>query len=114
MLQRSLNHAREYTHITDEKIEIILAYRKSFLDDNGRTRVKSHVDNFDVSMGTYDPAQVADLINILDPLVHIINLEQVRLYDGIIFIQDSNGPKTSTIQKKRLLGHLNYKDYKLK
>ena len=31
----------------------------------------------------------------------IVNLEQVGLYrDGIIFILDSNGPKTSNIKKK--------------
>ena len=65
--------------------------------------MKSHSDNFDVTMGTYDSAHVADLIGIyiMDMLGRIDNLEQVRLYrdDGIIFIPDSNGPKTSKIQK---------------
>ena len=55
-------------------------------------------------MGAYDSAQVADLIGIyiLDTLGRIINLEQVGLYrdDGIIFIPDNNGPKTSNIQNK--------------
>ena len=46
--------------ITDEKIEIILACRKSILSNNRRTWVKSHVDNFDVPMGAYDSAQVPD------------------------------------------------------
>ena len=62
-----------------------------------------HVDNFDVLMGAYDLAQVADLIGIyiLYTLGRIVNLEQVELYqdDGIIFIPDSNSPKTSKIQK---------------
>ena len=41
-------------------------------------------------------------IYILDTLGRIVNLEQVGLYwyDGIIYIPDSNGPKTSSIQKK--------------
>ena len=64
--------------------------------------MKSHVDNFDMPMGAYGSAQVADLIGtyILDTLGRIINLEPVGLYqdDGIIFIPDSNGPKTSKIQ----------------
>ena len=51
----------------------------------------------------HSSAQVADLIGIyiLDTLGRIVNLEQVELYwdDGIIFIPDSNGPKTSNIQK---------------
>ena len=102
MLLNSLKNTREYTDIADEEIEIIQACRKSILSDNRRTWVKSHVDNFDVPLGAYDSAQVADLIGIciLDTLCRIVNLEQVGLYrdDGIIFIPDSNGPKTSKIQ----------------
>ena len=53
-------------------------------------------------MGAYVSAQVADLIGIyiLDTLGGIVHLEQMGLnrYDGIIFILDSNGPKTSKIQ----------------
>ena len=104
LLLKYQNHAKEYTDITDEEIEIILAYRKSILTDNRRTFVKSHEDNFDVPMDIYDSAQVADSIGIyvLDTLGHIVNLEQVGLYrdDKIIFIPDSNGLKTSKIQKK--------------
>ena len=40
-------------------------------------------------------------IYILDMLGRIVNLKLVGLYrdDGIIFIPDSNGPKTSKIHK---------------
>ena len=74
-------YAREYTDISDEEIEIILAYRKSILTDSRRISVKSHVDNFDVPMGAYDSAQVDNLIEIyiLDTLDSIVNLEQVGL-----------------------------------
>ena len=54
-------------------------------------------------MGAYDSAQVADLIEIyiLDTLGRIVNLEQVGLFrdDRLNFIPNSNGPKTSKIQK---------------
>ena len=104
LLVRSLNHAWEYMDIPEEEIEIILASRKSVLSESRRSWVKSHVDNFDVSMGAYDSAQVADLVGIyiIDTLGRIVNLEQVGLYrdDGIIYIPESNGPKTSSIQKK--------------
>ena len=65
---------------------------KSILSDNHRTRVKSHVDNFNVPIGIY----------IYDMFGRIVNLEQMGFYqdDRIIFIPDSNGPKTSEIQKK--------------
>ena len=101
LLVRSFNHAREYTEVTEEEIEIILASRKTVLSDNRRSWVKSYVDNFDVSMGAYDSAQVADLVGIyiLDTLGRIVNSQQVGLYrvDGIIYIPDSNDPKTSSI-----------------
>ena len=104
LLVKSLNHVRENTDITEEQVEIILACRKSVLSDNRTTWVKSHVENFDVPTGAYDTAQVADLVGIyiLDTLSRIVNVEQVRLYryDGIIYISESNGPKTSSIQKK--------------
>ena len=64
LLLKSLNYKREYMDITDEEIEIILACRKSILTDSRRTCVKSHVDNFDIPMGAYSLAQVADLIGI--------------------------------------------------
>ena len=55
-------------------------------------------------MGAYDSAQVVDLVGIyiLDTLGRIVNSKQVGLFsrDGIIQIRDSNGPKTSSIQKK--------------
>ena len=77
-----MNHVREYTDITDEEIEIILACRKSVLSNNHRTLVKSHVDKFNVPIGAYDSAQVADLVGIyiLDMLGRIVNLEQVGFY----------------------------------
>ena len=85
------------------KYKLFLACRKSILAYNRRTWVKSHVDNCGVPTGTYDSAQVADLIGIyiLDTLGCIVNLEQVGLYrdDRISFIPDSNIPKTSKIQK---------------
>ena len=81
LLVRSLNHAREYTDITEEEIEIILASRKSVLSDSRRSWVKSHVDNFDIPMGAYDSAQVANLVGIyiLDTLGRIVNSAQVGL-----------------------------------
>ena len=58
------------------------------------------MENFDVPMGAYDTAKVADLVGIyiLNTLVCIVNLEQMGLYQdgGIIF--------TRTVRVPRLLG----------
>ena len=37
LLVKSLNHARKYTDITEEAVEIILASRKSVLSDSRRS-----------------------------------------------------------------------------
>ena len=50
-----------YTDIIDKEIEII---RKSILANNPRTWVKSYVNSFELPMGAYDSAQVADLVRI--------------------------------------------------
>ena len=54
-----------------------------------KRRNKNHVDNFDVSMGAYDSAEVVDTLGC------IVNLEQVGLYqkDGFIFILDSTASR---------------------
>ena len=62
--------------------------------------------------GGYDSSQIADLVGlyILHILNRIINSDQVGPYrdDGIMYIPNSNGPNSSSIQKKvrafKLLG----------
>ena len=60
--------------------------------------------NFDVPMGGYDSSQIADLVGlyILHILNRIIISDQVGLYqdDGIMYILNSNGPNSFSIQKK--------------
>ena len=66
--------------------------------------VKTGLDNFDIPMGGYDSAQIADLVSlyILDTLSRIVDLLQIGLNhdDGILYIPNSDGPKCLSIQKK--------------
>ena len=100
----SINYARKYIDITVEQYEIILACRKTVLKNNDSTWVKNGLDNFDVPMGGYDSSQIADLVGlyILDILTRIISPQQVGLYrdDGLLYIPNSNGPLSSSIQKR--------------
>ena len=104
LLLNSLTHAKTFCDISDEQIQLILACRKSVLNLHNSTWIKNNLDNFDVSMGAYDSSQIADLIGIyiLDTLSRIIELKYIGIYrdDGLIYIPDSNGPKTSNIEKK--------------
>ena len=100
----SINYAKEYIDITKEQFDIILACRKTVLENNGTTWIKSGPMNFDVPMGGYDSSQIADLVGlyILNVQNRFINSEHIGLYrdDGLIYIPNSNGPNTSSIQKK--------------
>ena len=77
-------------NITQVELDNILAYRKSVLINNDVTLVKTWTDNFDVTIGSFDSAQVADLVGIyiLDTLGRITNLNSIVIYqdDGLIFI----------------------------
>ena len=100
----SINYARKYIDITIEQYEIILACRKTVLKNNDSTWVKNGLDNFDVPMGGYDSSQIADLVGlyILNMITRIISPQQVGLYhdDGLLYIPNSNGPLSSSIQKR--------------
>ena len=102
----NINYARKYVGITEEQYEIILAWRKTVLKNNGSTWLKTGSNNFDVLVGAggYDSAQMADLVGlyILDTLCRIISPIQIGLYsiDGLIYISNSDGSRSSSIQKK--------------
>ena len=100
----SINYAKEYIDITKEQYDIILACRKTVFGNNGSTWIKSGPMNFDVPMGGYDSSQIADLVGlyILHVLNRIIKLDHVGSYrdDGLMYIPNSNGANSSSIQKK--------------
>ena len=100
----SINYARKYIDITSEQYEITLACRKTVLKNNDSTWVKNGLDNFDVPMGGYDSSQIADLVGlyILNMLARIISPQQLGLIrdDGLLYILNSNGPLSSSIQKR--------------
>ena len=110
LLVRILNHAWGCTDITEEEIEIILASRITVLSDSRRSWVKSHVDNFDITMGAYDSAQVADLVGIyiLDTLGRIVNLEQVGLTEMTeLFTSQIVTARRPLVYRRTLLGPSN-------
>ena len=74
---------------------------KKLIKNYDSSWIKTGLDNFDVPMGGYDLAQIADLVGlyILNTLTRIIDPIQIRLYhdDGI---PNRDGPRCSSIQKK--------------
>ena len=106
MLMEAIDFAKQHTKVTDEDKEIILHCRKSILRNNGKNWVKKsdYISPFDVAMGSFDSAQVSDLIGlyILNTLSRFIDKKDIGLYrdDGLMIVRESNGPKTNRIHKK--------------
>ena len=75
----SIYYVKNYVEITDEQYQIILAWRKTVLANNDSTKIKTGLDNFDIPMGGYDSAQIADPVGlyILNTLSRTIDLIQI-------------------------------------
>ena len=65
LLDRAKSWAKQFTNITDRDVTIIKHTRKSLLFHQNRAWSKRNSDNtFDVTMGSYDGAEVCELIGL--------------------------------------------------
>ena len=118
LLDKALVFAKIHTTVTPDEEDMIKSCRKSVLFNDGKVWTKKDRD-FDVTMGAQDSAEIAELVGIF--LLKQINsfLTSVGqkchagLYrdDGLIYIENSNGPLISKIEKA--LNHI-FKSNKLK
>ena len=77
--------------------------RKSFLYNEGEPWIKKQSNNFDVTMGSYDGAEVCELIGIfmLSLTGNKYNPNNTRLYrdDGLAVFKNTSGPQSEKIKK---------------
>ena len=104
ILQKSIDFARQHVTIPDEDIEIITHSRKSLLFDNDSPWMKrENKDMFDVTMGSYDGAEVCELVGlyILDVLAQKYNKDQIGLYrdDGLAAFKNISGSTAERTKK---------------
>ena len=65
ILDTAINFAKQYTDISDENLRIIKHCRKSLLYNNHEPWKKKETDScFDLTMGSYDGAEVCELVGI--------------------------------------------------
>ena len=65
LLDQALSWASSLAYISDEGISIIKHTRKSLLFNNGKPWIKNNNSNlFDVTMGTYDGAEICELVGL--------------------------------------------------
>ena len=104
-LNKTIEFAKEHININDDEIRIINHCRKSLLfDTDNNTWKKQRSDSsFDVTMGSYDGAEICELVGIyiLSSLTKEIQKEHSGLYrdDGLIILKKHNGQQTDRKRK---------------
>ena len=101
---KSINYAKQFTSISQKDIDIILHARKSLLFGNGKVWNKKFGDpEFDVTMGSFDGAEICELVGlyILSVLSKKFEKENIGLYrdDGLAYFHGISGPTSDRIRK---------------
>ena len=82
LLMKSLNYARSIEAIDKNVVNITMHSRKSLLFDRDNVWVKKENSNFDVTMGSYNGAELFELtgLYIIDILSNEFGKEKIGLY----------------------------------
>ena len=123
LLENAIEYARSIDGITISKADegMILQCRQSFLFSEGEPWKKKGNKNFDVPMGSYDGAEICELVGLylLYKMIKknpIFMKERVGIYrdDGLALIELKNGGRTNERQIKPKLNQVfNEEDLKI-
>ena len=116
LLDKAITWARGYVNIDDKQINVIKHARKSLLFSDGKTWIKQQNNSlFDVTMGSFDGAEVCELIGlfILNSLAKEYGKDRVGLYrdDGLILLR---GTSARLADKARKDLHQLFDEFQLK
>ena len=104
LLMKSLNYAKSIEAIDENVVKVIMHYRKSLLFDRDNIWVQKQNPNFDVTMGSYDGAELCELtgLYILNVLRSEIGKEKIGLYrdDGLSCFQNMTGSQAERVKNK--------------
>ena len=104
LLDKAINFAKQFTDISDDAMKAINHARKCFLVSNKEVWVKKNSNNlFDVTMGSYDGAEICELVGLLllNDVTTLLGKENVGLYrdDGLAVVDKATGPKLDRMRK---------------
>jgi len=104
LLEKALKFAQSKTNLTDNEINIIWHARKSLLFEKSEVWTKKgDSDLFDVTMGSWDGAEVCDLIGlfILNEAEPRFGKDDIGLYrdDGLSSLLNHSGPMADRARK---------------
>ena len=104
LLTKALNFAKSKLQVSNEEIRIIQHSRKSLLFESDNTWIKKNNSLFDVTMGSYDGAEVCDLIGLY--LLYEMRTKfgevELGLYrdDGLGYYKNIPGPQSERLKKR--------------
>ena len=108
LLLNALNYDKTHTSITDHDVNIIMHCRKSLLFDNDTAWVKKTNNKFDVTMGSFDGAEICELIGLFlfSTLRDKFKSNDIGLYrdDGLALFKRTSGPQTER-KRKEIIKH---------
>ena len=104
LLTKVIDFARQYIEIKSTDAEIIFHARKSLLFERGKTWMKREKNSlFDVTMGSYDGAEVCELVGVfmLNNLKKLLETHCIGLYrdDGLGVLKDAPGHVADATRK---------------
>ena len=104
VLLKALDFAKTHTKVLKKDIDVIRHARRSLLFNEGAPWVKKEDENFDVTMGAYDGAEVCELIGIYiqAQLGEKFDIKDFGLYrdDGLAVFRKKSGPQAERIKKE--------------
>jgi hypothetical protein len=104
LFDETITWAKQFYDFSDQELDILNNARKSFLFLNGEPWTKKkNKANFDVTMGSFDGAELCELVGlyILSKMEKLINQDHIGLYrdDGLAAIKGS-GPEIEKLKKQ--------------
>jgi len=104
LLTKALDFAKSITAIDNDTHTIIMHARKSLLFDKDNIWTKKSNPSFDVTMGSYDGAEICEIVGLylLNELRTKCNDLEIGLYrdDGLGIMRNQSGPQTKRTKKK--------------
>ena len=104
LLTKSINYTKSITSIEEEVIKTVFHARKSLLFDKTSLWVKKGKPEFDSTMGSYDRAEMCELVELY--LLNLLTIElgkkNINFYrdDDLSYFQNVSGPDSERIKKK--------------
>ena len=103
LLLKAIEYAKGFVNISNDETKTIMHSRKSLLVSGTDVWIKKDGDkDFDVTMGSYDGAEICELVGlyILHKLGEKYGKERIGLYrdDGLACFENTSGPEAERIR----------------